>query len=378
MELRVIRKKSGAAETAPRQAGSETKSNVRLISGAELVRKLEVFITKRVIVPQGVGLALGLWAIGTHLFEIFDCFPYVCLTSPTKRCGKTLLAELVGLISARTKNTVAISEAALFRTIHAFRPTIIIDEAEALADRRAVRSQVLVSLLNAGHRRNAVVIRCSGPGHTPREFPVFCPKIVIAIGNPPDTLRDRALVVQMRRKRKDETVAPYRYREVSAKGERRAALCSVWAEAHRQQVAAKYERESLDFLSDRENDNWAPLFAIAAVAVPERLAELRQIALDFAAAKHALDVDDSHVVRLLSDVQQIFTDHELERVSTHRLLARLQALEQGSWENLSAAKLGRMLKPFGVSSKQLWLKGQNVRGYELDDLKPVFASYLPS
>jgi hypothetical protein len=90
------------------------------------------------------------------------------------------------------------------------------------------------------------------------------------------------------------------------------------------------------------------------------------------------DRDVSHVIGLLSDVRRIFIDQELERVSTHRLLARLQGLEQGLWENLSAAKLGRMLKPFGVSSKQLWLEGQNVHGYELDDLKPVFASYLTS
>lgn len=85
-----------------------------LIRGTNLVRKLELFFTRRVIFPSGLALVLALWVIGTSLHEIFDCYPYLCITSPTKRCGKTLLAELIGLVSARSKTTVNVSEAALF------------------------------------------------------------------------------------------------------------------------------------------------------------------------------------------------------------------------------------------------------------------------
>ena len=108
---------------------------------------------------------------------------YLCITSPTKRCGKTLLAEVIGLVSARSKTTVNVSEAALFRMIEMFRPTIIIDEAEMLGDRKSERGKFLLSLLNAGHRKGANVIRCVGSDHTPTEFPVYCPKVLLAIGN---------------------------------------------------------------------------------------------------------------------------------------------------------------------------------------------------
>ncbi len=348
-----------------------------LLRGSKLVRKLELFFLRRVILPPGLSLVLALWVIGTYLYDIFDCYPYICITSPVKRCGKTLLAELIGLVSARSKNTVNVSEAALFRMIEAFRPTIVMDETEVLANQRSERAQFLLSLLNAGHRRNATVIRCVGASHTPTEFRVYCPKVAIAIGNLPDTFRDRSIIVAMRRRRKDEEVARYRYREVSQKGSRRAALIAVWAQAHRAEVASEYEKQSLDFLDDREADNWVPLFSIASVAIPDRLEELKQIAINLGTAKSALDVDDSYAIRLLSDIRHIFKKHGLKRISTRQLISRLQLLEESPWEDdLTASKLARTLRPFGVSSKQLWIGERNRRGYEHDDLRPVFDSYL--
>jgi hypothetical protein len=349
---------------------------VPLLQGVKLVRKLELFFQRRVILPSGLALVLALWVIGTYLYDIFDCYPYICITSPTKRCGKTLLAELIGLISARSKTTVNVSEAALFRMIEMFRPTIIMDEAETLANRKSERAQFLLSLLNAGHRKNANVIRCVGPDHTPREFPVYCPKVLLAIGNLPDTFRDRSVIVAMRRRRNDEQVARYRYREVSQKGSRRAALTRLWADAHRKQIESGYLNQPLDFLEDREADNWAPLFAIAAVAVPDRANELKQIAMRLGKAKNALDVDDSDNLRLLSDVRRIFTKNKVNRISTSELLSELQRTDESPWGELTQYKLARTLKPFGISSRQLWIRERNVRGYEHADFEPVFESYL--
>lgn len=257
-----------------------------------------------------------------------------------------------------------------------FRPTIVMDETETLANQKSERAQFLLSLLNAGHRKNANVIRCVGPDHTPTEFPVYCPKVLLAIGNLPDTFRDRSIIVAMRRRRKDEQVARYRYREVSQMGARRAALTQVWAETHRKQVESEYLNESLDFLDDREADNWASLFSIAVVAVPDRIDELKQIAMRQGRAKNALDVDDSDALHVLSDVRRIFIKNNLTRISTSDLVFRLQRIDESPWDELTQYKLARMLKPFGISSRQVWIEKRNVRGYEHDDFTPVFESYL--
>jgi hypothetical protein len=287
-----------------------------------------------------------------------------------------LLAELIGLVSARTKTTVNVSEAALFRMIQVFRPTIIMDEAETLANRKSERAQFLLSMLNAGHRKGANVVRCVGPDHMPTEFPVYCPKVLLAIGNLPDTFRDRSIIVSMRRRRRDEHVARYRYREVSQKGSRRAALIQEWTNAHKGEVEVKYVEQDLEFLDDREADNWASLFAIAAVAIPDRLAELKRIATRLGSAKNALDVDDSDALRLLSDVRQIFTTPVVNRIGTSELVSRLQRMEESPWGDITQFKLARTLRSFGVSSKQLWINERNIKGYEHDDLKSVFESYL--
>ena len=94
-------------------------------------------------------------------------------------------------------------------------------------------------------------------------------------------------------------------------------------------------------------------------------------------AKNALDVDDSDALHLLSDVRQIFSTNNLKRIGTSQLIFRLQHIEEGPWGEINQFRLARTLRSFGVSSRQLWIRERNVKGYEHDDLKPVFDSYLP-
>src|SRR5215469_12391143 len=60
------------------------------------------------------------------------------------------------------------------------------------------------------------------------------------------------------------------------------------------------------FLKDREADIWEPLFAIASVAVPERLEELKRTAIRLSDQKASLDIDESQGLRLLADVRAVF------------------------------------------------------------------------
>ena len=63
----------------------------------------------------------------------------------------------------------------------------------------------LRGILNSGHARHtAQVLRAKGT------FSTWCPKALAGIGRWPPTIADRALVVQMRRKGRDESVARVR------------------------------------------------------------------------------------------------------------------------------------------------------------------------
>src|SRR5262249_14424960 len=85
-----------------------------LQDGPALVHDVESFIGRFLILPAYTTLPITLWAIATHGFELFDAFPYLLVTSPAPRCGKTRLLEILELVVHAPTRTANISEAALF------------------------------------------------------------------------------------------------------------------------------------------------------------------------------------------------------------------------------------------------------------------------
>ncbi|MCH6554964.1 MAG: DUF3631 domain-containing protein [Acidobacteria bacterium] len=352
-----------------------------------LVADVERFVSKYVIFPQQhMALVLALWAIGTHTFDSFDCFPYLTVTSPTKQCGKTRLAEVLELLCAEPLRAANLSEAVLFRLVEKMSPTLIIDEAEPLGNKKSERAQAIVSLLNAGHRKGSKSYRCYGPGHEPKAFRVYCPKMIIAIKNVPETVRDRSLAVQMQRKKANDAVGRFIFKQVRGPAadlkERIAGIISVC----RQDIEGVYDSYELEFLSDREAENWTPLFCLCSVLIPPRLAELRETAIAFSKGKAAFDADDSLQMRLLSDIQAILGNNQsdtlfgekLAAISSSALVAKLREAEEAPWAgyDLSARRLAQLLKPFEVHPRQVRDGSSNIRGYAVADLIPLFSRYL--
>jgi hypothetical protein len=72
----------------------------------------------------------------------------------------------------------------------------------------------LRGVLNAGHDRDAAKVpRCVGDEHQPRVFNVWAPVAFAGIGRQHDTLMDRSIVIEMKRRGRGETVTPLRRRE---------------------------------------------------------------------------------------------------------------------------------------------------------------------
>jgi hypothetical protein len=348
------------------------------LRGGWTVRLPEGFFLDFLVLPAGIPLVASLWTIGTHLFEIFDCFPYLTVTSPTKRCGKTRFAEILELLCARPLMSINVSEAALFRSIENEKPTVIIDEAEALRNKDSERAQYLLPILNAGFGQGKYVLRCVGKGFDVKKFAVYCPKAVLAIGNLPTTLMDRSVVISMRRHLNTEHVARFRRRQASQQAAGIVHTIAAWADKNKEQVAKAYLSQNLDFLTDREADLWEPLFAIASVAVPERLDELKQIATRLASEKAKSDVDESAGVKLLADLRDIFANNRKLGFPTEQLIFKLKALPESRWEELTPIKLARLLRPYGISPRQLWTGETSVRGYDVDAFETVIDRYVPA
>src|SRR5438067_833505 len=62
----------------------------------ELIDRLEGLLTRHVFFKcQGLAHLIAIWVLGTYLYGVFYYYGYLWLNSPEKRCGKSLLLEIL-------------------------------------------------------------------------------------------------------------------------------------------------------------------------------------------------------------------------------------------------------------------------------------------
>jgi hypothetical protein len=114
------------------------------------------------------------------------------------------------------------SEAVLYRKIERDHPTLLLDEVDTIwrgGGGRNDNHDGLRALLNAGNESGVRVPRCAGPrGEQLVDFDVNCPKVLAGIGQLPETVADRSILVAMKRRTKRERVERFRRRELGRVG----------------------------------------------------------------------------------------------------------------------------------------------------------------
>ncbi len=94
-----------------------------------------------------------------------------------------------------------------------------------------------------------------------KNFKVFCPKALAGIGNLPGTIESRSIPIRMARKHKSESVERFRFKRVSPQGLALHTQLVRWSLGVSDLEDA--EPELPEELSDRQQDSWEPLLAIA-------------------------------------------------------------------------------------------------------------------
>jgi hypothetical protein len=358
--------------------------------GTQIVAALENTFRKYLGLDPGLALVLALWTLATHVFECFDEFPYLAITSPTKRCGKTRLAEIVELLSANGFRTVSATSAALFRTIQAYALkretiTLIIDEAESLGT-KSEATETVREILNAGYRRGQYVLRCEKSGdesYKPKRFSTYCPKVIVLIGALQDTIADRCIPIRMRRRKNGEQVERFFYTRAQAGARSTQKQLDNWAKSNGKRVKRRYRGKDILFLEDREAELWMPLFAVCAVAAPERMESLKAIAIGISRGKQSEEPAELGIL-LLRDTRDVFRAASQDRLSTSTLLSDLGTVEESPWagwsngRGLDPRSLARMLRPFRVEPHNLRMQdGAVIKGYERRDFEEAWTAYLP-
>ena len=349
------------------------------VEGAALLNDLREVVEMFVILPRHAAIVLALWTLLTYCLDVFDLCPILLISSPTKRCGKTRLLEILRYFVRKAVRTGNISTSALFRYIEAARPTLLIDEVDTFAHLH----EEMRNVLNTGYERSGLVIRSVpvGDGYEAGTFSTYCAKALALIDKTKltDTILDRSVIINMRRRAKDEFVERLHNNKETADVFRPLAQkCLRWSIDNAATLAAA-DPEVSDELNDRAQDNWRPLLAIADAVGGDWPDDARKAAL--ALSKANMDEEDIGV-QLLADIRAIFALNKQGFVLTSGLVEALCDDKEKPWATLSKGdsmkdqQLAKLLKRFHIESKQISECGGK-KGFRDTQFKAAFKRYLP-
>lgn len=350
---------------------------------AQLLDEISSTIRKFVILDQDQADAAALWVAHTYSVDLFDASPLAIINAPERACAKTLFQTVLAYLSFRPLSSSNASASALFRSVELWQPTIFFDEADTF-----FRDNTdLQGMVNAGYKRGGFVLRSEAVGDTfePRAFSVYSAKSIAGIAlekHLQDSTMSRGIVFNMRRKLADESVTRLRYAEAGLFDVIAAKLTRV-ASDYSDQI--KQARPTLpEDLSDRGQDNWEPLLAIASCASPDWLARATASALKLSRASNE-SVSTGN--ELLADIQLVFEKKTGEqygdKISSSDLISALKDIEDAPWATynhghpISPRQLAKQLATYGIKSKTVRVsKFDTPKGYALDQFTDAFARYL--
>ena len=129
----------------------------------EILDTTRGFVTKYVVLGPHEAIAIALWVAHAWVLAAFEATGYLEVRSPVRRCGKTTLLRVLALVVPRPWTTVEPSEAVLYRKIAADEPTILLDEVDAVFNKKSEATEGVRACLNAGNLRGTTVPRCQPP-----------------------------------------------------------------------------------------------------------------------------------------------------------------------------------------------------------------------
>jgi Protein of unknown function (DUF3631) len=293
--------------------------------------------------------------------------------------GKTRLLEVLRLLVGEPWFTGRTTAAALVRKVDFSQPTLLLDEFDATMNGDKEFAEVLRGTLNSGYRKGGAVTVCVGQGANlvTKDYSTFCPKAIAGLGQLPHTVASRSIPVRLKKRKASEPIARFRERKAQPSGEAIAGGIALALEPLIGELEHA-EPHLPDELSDRAQDVWEPLFAIADRAGGEWRERAREAAVALSARQES---DEETIgVRLLTDCREAFDDSE--RIPTRDLLERLHGMQEAPWADwygkpLSARKLADLLRRYEIRSHKIRFDDGPLQGFERDAFEDAWGRYLP-
>ena len=348
------------------------------VDAATLLFELSEAFRRYAVLPKHADVALALWCVFTWFCEASHIAPLLVIRSPEKGCGKSTVMNIVARLVHRALILSGLSAAVLFRVADKYQPTVLIDEGDTFLNNE---NEELHGVINSGYSKTAPYHwRCVGDNHEPKAFNVFSPKAIAFIGHTRDTLHDRAVEVELRRKLQHEKVA--RLRQADG-GELNILARKLARLAIDRMGDYSAQRPTLPgSLPDRQADNWEPLLQVAMLAGDEWVQRATSAALALTGSK-AESAPVSVGVELLEDIQQIFQAKGITRIRSTDLIQALCNDEEAGWATYNRGKpitprqVSKRLAEYRISTKPLRFGYDGVqKGFDAEQFAEAFACYL--
>ncbi|MBV7699563.1 DUF3631 domain-containing protein [Streptomyces sp. TRM70350] len=374
-----------SSDEAVTPGGPEEIPDAEPTHGSELLDELRARIAQFVIFPSPEALdAITLWVVATHLQPAWQHAPRLAVVGPAKRCGKSRLLDVLTETVHDPMLTINTTPAAIFRSISEDNPpTLLVDEADTIfGPKVAEKNEETRGLLNAGHQRGRYVTRVVGNDHTPHRFATFAMAAIAGIGDLPDTVMDRSVVIRMRRRAEGEKVKPFRSRrDIPALHDLRDRI-AAWAKPLLDE-AANLEPDMP--VEDRAADTWEPLVIVADLAGGHWPRLARAACARMVAAEAAAEEDHPSGARILADIRRVFyAQREVDSLSTEELLHHLRQDPEAPWAEwgrggLTARELSRMLRAYEIKPGNVRMADRTQRkGYMRNKFLDAWRRYCPA
>jgi putative DNA primase/helicase len=319
------------------------------VTTADLLDGIEAKVRKHVALrPQQV-TAVSLWTAYDWLHDRWNYSTFLFPTSEEEDSGKSTLMSVLNYLVKHGFYTGEPNGPNVYRTIDAYHPTFIVDEASKLFRKADVHA-----IINLSWQRGPKITR---GGY---EFDIYCPKIIGILGLgktsvPRDTL-SRGLHIKMRPAKEGEIEEEFQNQDDNEFLELRRKLARWSADSG--EAIAKIKPTS-DFLN-RTKTNWKPLLAIAEHAGEEWAKKARDAAEFLSRGSY----EPSWAVRLMAEMDALFqkqpkdTPIEKLHILSETLVSHLLSDLFSPWHDYKTAhrfgaiterQIAALLKPRGIN-----------------------------
>jgi Protein of unknown function (DUF3631) len=353
----------------------------------EVLHDVRTHVRRYVVIGDIELDAIALWTAHTYVYAAAQATPYLHPYSPEPGSGKTTLLDVLDQIAWNAVQGDNLSEAVLFRMIHAVTKakggvTLLFDEVDTIFRKKNSDSaDAIRGVLNSGYRKGKVAWRCVPPSHEAKPFDVYCPKATAGLHGLPGTLAHRSIPIAMQPPLPTDTYEEFDPEEANESADAIARNLEMWMkEADSILRDPRLKPARLADLDARGNEIWRILLRIGDHAGGDWPDRARTAAVRLSGRQNHHH-DTSAAVRLLGHVRDVFTEERMTCAAIASILNEDEQMPYGGWNDgkgISTRELGKKLGPYGILAKPIRIDGSRAgNGYVRDQFEDAWVRYLP-